>query len=108
VNETKFDKELKSIENIIDFLSRNYIRSNIDDLQIPIKALENFQTKNFPKPNYLPSDYKANKIEEEYSLFSGTTEVYKVLYDDGESGVIYYKKIKNKHTLWTKIINIIK
>lgn len=83
VNETRFDKELNSMDNIIEFLHKNYNDKSINP---------KFDTRSSSILKYTSPKYKIHKSREEYSIFSGTTEIYDIEFEDGESGTIYCHK----------------
>ncbi len=94
VNETKFDKELNSLKNIIEFLNRKYIdpqiKKNIQNATGVV--VENNAQKQI---NYVAPKHRIINRTEEYSLFSGITDKYLIEFDDGKKAEIHVKR-KNK------------
>ena len=98
VNETKFDKELNSVENIIEFLNKKYIEPKIrKDIQ-NISGIQIDKNDN----NYLgytAPNYKIiNKLNID-SLFGSRKEKYTISYEDGVSGEVYIK-LKSKRAYY--------
>ena len=99
VNETRFEKELNSLEAVAEFLNRTYLEPQI------IKGinatsgleLENRQSKTIPL-DYVAPKYKITNKYEEGSI-EGTREIFTIIFDDGEIGEIHLKK-KSKHALF--------
>lgn len=97
VNENKFDKELNSSSNVIEFLSRKYIESNIisDIKNRTGLAIENNQ--NNLQTIYLAPNHKKTKISENTSFLGHTTEKYLIEYEDGKTGEVFVKHNKQAY-----------
>jgi len=94
VNETKFDTELNSLKNIIEFLNRKYIAPQIKkEIQntAGVVVEKNTQTQ----IDYLAPKHRIINQTEDYSLFNGITDKYSIEFDDGKKAEIYVKR-KNK------------
>ena len=98
INETRFDKELNSIENIIEFLNKKYVAPQIRrDIQNISGIQSDNNTENYfgySSPNYeITEKIKIN------SLFGNRKEKYTIKFEDGLSGELYVK-LKNKHAYY--------
>lgn len=93
VNETKFDKELNSLENIIEFLNRRYIepqlKNNIEKTT-GIIIENNIPNLKYREPKYII----LNKTEKRFLLSEIIDKIF-IEFEDGEKGVIYVNR-KNK------------
>ncbi|MCB0743114.1 MAG: hypothetical protein KDC67_04360 [Ignavibacteriae bacterium] len=95
VNETRFDKELNSVENIIEFLNRQYIAPKIrQDIQSTSGISSDKKAKNYF--GYSSPNYEISKKTESDSLFGTRKEKYLIRFDDGLSGEIYVKLKNNQ------------
>lgn len=89
VNETRYDKELNSIETIVEFLNEKYIAD-------PTGALPGNKQPNKNHLNYVAPKYKIIDTYEDYSLIDGALEISTIEYEDGKKGTIYSKKEKRQ------------
>jgi hypothetical protein len=98
VNETRFDKELNSIENIIEFIKNKYIAHKIpQDLQNKTEIWSDKNAENYL--GYTSPNYKIIEKTESSSLFGSRKEEYKIKFEDGLSGEVYVK-LKNKEVYY--------
>ena len=95
VNETKYDKELNSLKNIIESLNRKYI-----DPQIKKKiqnttgvVIENNTQKQIC---YIAPKHRIINQAVKHSLFNGIIDKYVIEFEDGKIAKIYVIR-KNKH-----------
>jgi hypothetical protein len=96
VNESKYESELNSIDNVLEFLKRKYIEPQIiKSIQKKIGAGPNDNnTRN--EVYHLTPKYKIIKKNEKTTLLWGPTEIINIVYDDGEKGEIYLIKNNNQ------------
>ncbi len=96
VNETKFDKELNSLENIMEFLTRKYIAPQAKkNIQNTTRIIIENNEQNGKHIDYTAPEYKIINQTEKSSLFSGIIDKYLIKFDDGEKGEVYVTR-KNK------------
>lgn len=89
VNETKFDKELNSLTNIIEFLNKNYIEENIKlNFQYNVKNIENL--------NVIIPDYTESFIGSEWTFLGGKQQKFKIKFEDGQVGELFIKDKSGK------------
>jgi hypothetical protein len=87
INETNFNKELNSLENIIEFLNNKYIKSSV---KTNIQNSTGIMLENGEHSYKSPKYRIINKIQEN-SLLSKRTK-YFIQFEDGEKGTIYVSK----------------
>ncbi len=91
VNESKFDKELNSLERIVEFLTKKYSGP---------------QVKNHKQGSIIYNDtpnYKIVNKSDEIPPFGGIIELFNIEFDDGEIGELFFKKRKNQAFFKAKI-----
>ncbi|WP_299002744.1 hypothetical protein [uncultured Tenacibaculum sp.] len=93
VNETKFDKELNSLNNIIEFLNKKYIESGIKQSIQEIHGVE-IESSPIPNPNYTETF-----LGSEWSLFGGNQNKFKIEFQDGNIGELYLKNNSGKYRI---------
>lgn len=98
VNETRFDKELNSIENIIDFLNRKYITSQI---RKDIQSTSGIQSDNHIKNHirYTSPNFEVVEKTDSNSFLGGRIEKYSIKFEDGETGKVYVR-LNSKQTYY--------
>lgn len=90
VNENKFDKELNSLESIIEFLNKKYVASTIrKNIQNTTGFIIETDEQNDKDIDYTAPEYKIVNQTEESSLFGGITDKYLIEFSDGEKGEVY-------------------
>jgi len=91
VNENKFEEELNSKENIIDFLSRTYISS-----QLKKKIQDADRIAIEEQVDYTAPTYKVINKKQKFSVFNGEIDEYSIEYEDGVNGDIYVARRKKQ------------
>ncbi|MDD3972940.1 MAG: hypothetical protein EOL88_15640 [Bacteroidia bacterium] len=105
VNETKFDKELNSSINVIEFLNKKYIESSVkrsiqDQTGLSIDSYIDSNTIEI----YQPPNHTIRKITERNPLFGTMTEQYLVEFEDGQKGEVFLEN-KDKTAYFKAKIN---
>lgn len=91
VNETKYDRELNSVNSVINFLNNKYIESNIlHDIKRSTGIGIN-DKKHTLQTLYTTPNHTKIKVSESISIFGFITERYIINYADGERGEIFVK-----------------
>jgi len=91
VNETKFDKELNSVLNVIEFLNKNYVGAYSEKRIVGINA----EDKLYPiKKFIITPKYQIVSEIEHFSLFEGKLTEYRIRFEDGLIGNVFLKKNK--------------
>ncbi|MFD0837577.1 hypothetical protein ACFQ0I_17500 [Mariniflexile aquimaris] len=93
VNETKFDKELNSLNNIIEFLNNKYIEPDIKKSIQDIHSVE-IESSPIPSPKYTETF-----LESEWSLLGGNQKKFKIEFQDGNTGELYLKTNSGKYRI---------
>jgi hypothetical protein len=90
VNETKYQSELNSIVDVINFLENKYLKKNV----IPgnLGSKKERQVIN-------PQEYNIQNIKEITSIIGSTTKVYQIQFMDGTNGEIFLK-VKNNQAYY--------
>jgi len=93
VNETKFDRELNSLENILSFLSKKYIESDVKQILRDPKDLmiKNTQIKQIVTPTYTKEPLGIVK-----TFFGGKQNRFMIEFTDGYTGEIFKSINSNK------------
>lgn len=85
VNETKYNRELNSVQDVLVFLENKYLKKNPGVGGIGEK-------KERPKIN--PPEYIIQNVTEKSSLLGYVTKIYQIQFSDGSNGEVYLK-VKN-------------
>ena len=94
INETKYDKELNSIENVLDFLQKKYLDNNSE-----INKLKSTDSNSNIKAVYnIDSEIEVN----DFAWGSYTT--YKISFSDGKKFEVYKGKNTGKYFIWDIIV----
>lgn len=97
VNESKFDKELNSLENIFMFLNEKYIDPNSkQNIQNTTGFKINDSIPSIDTNSYIAPSHKITKLSEHNSLLVGKTQKYLIEFDDNLSGMIYLEVKQNE------------
>jgi len=104
VNETKFDKELNSSLNVIDFLNKKYIGPSIklsiqNQVGMPVESNDGLPTISI----YIAPNYNLKQIAKSSLIFGTITEQYLVEFQDGEKGEVFHKPKDNQAYFKAKI-----
>ena len=96
VNETKFDKELNSIEGIVRFLDQKYLQ-NVTKVVLPKDdKLSNNELQN----NYF-ANYKIIRETSGWALNTGKYIMYEIEFLNKKKGKVYYKLKANQYFFTT-------
>lgn len=92
VNETRFDRELNSLENIFIFLNEKYLDPNEKrGLQDTIGLKTIGLKPSGESITYVAPSHNIKKISEQSSWVNGQTEKFLIDFDDNEKGEIYFR-----------------
>lgn len=86
VNENKYDFELNSIDDVLSFLEKKYLK---DDNKFDSSPIDEMLNLNIPK-------YKILSITEKRVLFQLKNKVFKIQFSDGKIGEIFLNVKNNK------------
>jgi len=92
VNETKFDKELNSLLNIIEFLEKKYVDSYVKKNVIGIGVED--KTYSINELIYLAPNYQILRKAERFSFLEGKLYEYRIKFEDGLNGKVFLKEDK--------------
>jgi hypothetical protein len=105
VNETKFDKELNTLENVFMFLNEKYLDTNVKQSIQDATGFKIIGNTTYSKSiTYIAPSHSINKICEYSNWFTGKTEKYLIEFDDNEKGEIYLR-LNDKHAYFKGLPN---
>ncbi len=92
VNETKFDKELNNINDVIEFLTNKYLRNNPNDDHSKIRFTKKDKLGNIIIPGYTEGEYI-----EHFQLLESNFYTSIITFENGVSGTIFKRKSDNQY-----------
>ena len=92
INETKYDREINSIDDVVKFLETKYIKKPTTSPPKTVNETSNSSTIETPS-------YKETEPKENYDLFNGKHYIITVNFDNGLSGDIFLGGKSKKYFL---------
>ena len=92
VNETKFDRELNNINDVLEFLTNKYLRNNANGKASTVKFSKKDKLGNILIPGYLEGE-----LIEHFQLLESNFYTIIIKFENGVTGTLFKRKSDNKY-----------
>ncbi len=90
INETRFGREINSIEDVVSFLQQKYLKNKTPKSDSVVKEAKNEKAETVSEPNILQTPhFNESEPNASYDVFNGKYFIINIRFVDGRHGVIY-------------------